>query len=47
MKMNIVAVDDTRTNVAVLSHLVANIEGCAAISFTVPQEGLAWCVLCS
>lgn len=43
MNMNVVVVDDTRTNVAVLSHLVTNLENCVAIGFTVPEEGLAWC----
>lgn len=43
MNMNVVVVDDTRTNVAVLSHLITSLEGCVAIGFTVPQEGLAWC----
>jgi len=41
--MNIVIVDDNRTNLAVLEALVNRIEECEAITFEVPMEGLAWC----
>lgn len=43
MKMNVVVVDDTQINVTLLSHLVAKLEDCVSIGFTVPEEGLAWC----
>lgn len=44
MKMNVVVVDDTPINVTLISHLVGRLEDCFATGFTVPQEGLAYCV---
>ncbi len=44
MKMNVVVVDDTPINVTLISHLVGRLEDCVATGFTVPQEGLAYCV---
>ncbi len=44
MKMNVIVVDDTPINVTLLSHLVGRLDDSVALGFTVPQEGLAWCV---
>jgi putative two-component system response regulator len=44
MKMNVVVVDDTPINITLLSHLVGKLEDSVAIGFTVPQQGLDWCV---
>lgn len=44
MNMNVIVVDDTPINVTLISHLVGRLEGCTAIGFTIPQEGLAWCL---
>jgi len=44
MKMNVIVVDDTPINVTLISHLVGRLDDSAAIGFTVPQLGLAWCV---
>lgn len=44
MKMNVIVVDDTPINVTLISHLVGKLEDCAAMGFSVPQEGLAYCL---
>lgn len=44
MKMNVIVVDDTPINVTLISHLIGRLEDCVATGFTVPQEGLAYCV---
>ncbi|MFZ3018674.1 MAG: SpoIIE family protein phosphatase [Gallionella sp.] len=43
MKMNVLVVDDTQINVTLLSHLIAKLDGCEAVGFTDPAQGLAWC----
>ncbi|MEI7457538.1 MAG: HD domain-containing phosphohydrolase [Nitrosomonadales bacterium] len=44
MKMNVIIVDDTPINVTLISHLIARLDDCEAKGFTVPQEGLKWCL---
>lgn len=44
MQMNVVVVDDTPINVTLISHLVGRLDDSVAIGFTVPEEGLAWCI---
>jgi len=41
--MKIVIIDDNQTNVLLLQHLVARMEGCEPIPYTEPVKALAWC----
>jgi len=41
--MKIVIIDDNQTNVLLLQHLVARLDGCEPISFTEPVKALEWC----
>jgi putative two-component system response regulator len=41
--MNIVIVDDTPLNLVLMQTLVGRLNGCSAIGFENPAEGLAWC----
>jgi putative two-component system response regulator len=44
MQMNVIVVDDTPINVTLISHLIGRLEDSTAIGFTMPQEGLTWCL---
>lgn len=44
MQLNVIIVDDTPINVTLISHLIGRLEDCVAKGFTIPQEGLAWCL---
>ena len=41
--MKIVIIDDNQTNVLLLQHLVARLDGCEPIPFTDPVEAFQWC----
>lgn len=42
--MNIVIIDDTPSNIKVLQAMVGRLNGCNAVTFTNPMEGLGWCL---
>jgi len=42
--MNVVIIDDTPSNIKVLQAMIGRLHGCDAVSFTDPEEGLAWCL---
>lgn len=41
--MNVLVVDDTQINVTLISHLIAKLDDCDAVGYTVPEQALAWC----
>jgi putative two-component system response regulator len=43
MQMNVVVVDDTPINVTLISHLIAKVPDCKAVTFTDPLVALQWC----
>ncbi len=43
MKLNVLIIDDVQVNVALVTHLIAKVEDCVALGFTVPEQALAWC----
>lgn len=42
--MNIVIIDDTPSNIKLLQAIVGRLNGCDAVTFTDPMEGLGWCL---
>jgi putative two-component system response regulator len=44
MKFNVVIVDDTASNISLISDLISSVEDCTAIGFTSARHALAWCL---
>lgn len=44
MKINVIVVDDERINLILISKMIEKLEGCVPVTFSVPEQGLMWCV---